>query len=647
MNYTPQIMKEMNEYLQELYTELEIPAETYWDASIQELEWIIQRIGDKEQRRLFSRKLEYKVYRAQEPPLEMFPYYDQMKEIVRGIANEFVNIADRTRVDLGLPDYQFDEPVERTAEEREQYEEEKKSKIAEFYKKSKAKKPKTEEEIEKDFEDYQIKLQEDTGSKLLEKFEGIEKEFDYKKFQGELSEYKKMKIPEYEVLKRKIGVQDAGLEIEGKDVIVRVDLDVELTPAEYVDDIDISMEGGRTTQAAGKTTTKLDMEEDDPSNRPNRPRKMKPREILDTTKITKALDTIIFLINQRTNHMITIGTLGQRNGVVNEEESMYPVSELINQHIEQDVQFFNTCLIPNYIEKIEMDEIKEGSTLIVENFNFHPCENGKIIEKETGNVHIVNRDMVKEFKQQIAEYSNILINDALAASMLPLATTTGIPVRKQVMGLKMGEQVRNLGEFFTYNIYRFPTICFIGGGGSAEDLREKLLILNSLIDIAGTIVCLGHTAMYFLKALGLQVPLTYAYDPYFEEAARYLAVKVHESAQCKMILPVDLVVGKQPVEELPPQEVEEVKDEEGGGDHGGDHGASPTPTPNLSNTNQDKTPGVTLPVGTTTQLGVTELGVDVSQPIIDNKKKEEFIHWTDTVLAEGRNVQLGCTGTGI
>lgn len=117
-----------------------------------------------------------------------------------------------------------------TEEEKKKQEDDFKSKKADWMKKNK-KKPKTDEEEKKDYEDLKIKIAEKLSKTLMESgLEAAEKEINIIKTKYMMSHHKIMNEDAYEELHRRKSVRD--VEISNKDLLIRMDLDIPLSPYE-------------------------------------------------------------------------------------------------------------------------------------------------------------------------------------------------------------------------------------------------------------------------------------------------------------------------------------------------------------------------------------------------------------------------------
>ena len=130
---------------------------------------------------------------------------------------------------MGLMEgHPFEIPHEQqTHEERQKIEDEKKARKADWYKKTK-KKPKTEEEENKDIEDLKHKVSSNLAFNLMEtKLDKYEAEVELSKTRWLMDNHTTMDETQYDELYRLESILD--IDISGKDVILRLDLDVPLS----------------------------------------------------------------------------------------------------------------------------------------------------------------------------------------------------------------------------------------------------------------------------------------------------------------------------------------------------------------------------------------------------------------------------------
>lgn len=134
----------------------------------------------------------------------------------------------RTQMDLPQNDtWQF-VPEDWTAEQRQAHQQSEAAKIAEILKKNK-KKPKTAEEDLKDKEDLLVKMTTSMTTQFTDaEIDKCESEIELLKTEWLMENHLNMNEVAFEQLNRKVSILD--LDVNDQDVVMRVDLDVPLSP---------------------------------------------------------------------------------------------------------------------------------------------------------------------------------------------------------------------------------------------------------------------------------------------------------------------------------------------------------------------------------------------------------------------------------
>ncbi len=169
-------------------------------------------------------------------------------------------IATKAREEIGLWEYVFESPPDDgyTPEQTQAREEALKQRKAAFYK-SKKQKPKSEEEEEKDLADAREKTWSKVGQALLGMVDGIERKTAADQAIATLEDSSvrntlPMTVSQWANIARKHGMMD--VDFEGRNVVLRLDLDVELEPVEPQPSIPPESKGGvGGGQASGPSST--------------------------------------------------------------------------------------------------------------------------------------------------------------------------------------------------------------------------------------------------------------------------------------------------------------------------------------------------------------------------------------------------------
>ncbi|MEV3723550.1 phosphoglycerate kinase [Paenibacillus larvae] len=204
-------------------------------------------------------------------------------------------------------------------------------------------------------------------------------------------------------------------------------------------------------------------------------------QITDDTRIRETLPTVKYLIEQGAR-VILASHLGRPKGQVVEEMRLTPVAKRLSELLGKPVVKADVAIGAEAKEKAE--QLKNGEVLLLENVRFYPGE-----EKN-------DPELAKAF----AELAELYVNDAFGAAHRAHASTEGIAHHlPAVSGLLMEKELDVLGKALT-NPER-PFTAIIGGA----KVKDKIDVINNLLNLADNIIIGGGLAYTFLKAQGNEV----------------------------------------------------------------------------------------------------------------------------------------------
>jgi len=180
---------------------------------------------------------------------------------------------------------------------------------------------------------------------------------------------------------RKVSVKD--LEVKGKRVLVRVDLNVTL-----------DREGN----------------------------------IIEKNKILSALPTIKYLADKEAK-VILVTHLGRPKGEVKEELRLDSIARKLAELLGQPI--YKTDQVVGEEPREALEKLKDGEILLLENLRFHPGE--------------TKND--PEFARQLAEMADLYVNDAFGTSHRAHASTEGVArILPSAAGLNLEREVKIMSE---------------------------------------------------------------------------------------------------------------------------------------------------------------------------------------------------------
>lgn len=258
--------------------------------------------------------------------------------------------------------------------------------------------------------------------------------------------------------------------------------------------------------------------------------------ILDDTRIRSVLPTINYCLDEGAK-VILISHMDRPGGKRIKKFSLRNVSKRLSRLLSKQVKFVSECVGPRV--KREIDRMKEGDILLLENVRFHL--------EETQND--------QNFAKELASFCDVYINDAFAVSHREHASVVSIPRYVQTKGC--GFLMRKELDYFESALHRSRRpLCAIIGGAKIEG---KIKALENLLSRVDKLIIGGGMAFNFIKALGYDVGKSLVQEDLVPVAGRIL--EKGKKNGVRIYLPVDCVVANKlkegadfkvvPVQEIP------------------------------------------------------------------------------------------------
>jgi phosphoglycerate kinase len=239
-------------------------------------------------------------------------------------------------------------------------------------------------------------------------------------------------------------------------------------------------------------------------------------QITDDTRIRETLPTIRYLI-ERGAKVILASHLGRPKGQVVEEMRLTPVANRLSELLGKPVAKADEAIGESV--KALIAKMNDGDVLLLENVRFYPGE-----EKN-------DPELAKAF----AELADLYVNDAFGAAHRAHASTEGIAhYLPAVSGLLMEKELSVLGKALTNPDRPFTAI--VGG----SKVKDKIGVIENLINIADNLLIGGGLSYTFLKAQGYEIGKSLVDNEKLDLTLEFIR-KAKEKG-CNMLLPVDLVV---------------------------------------------------------------------------------------------------------
>ena len=236
--------------------------------------------------------------------------------------------------------------------------------------------------------------------------------------------------------------------------------------------------------------------------------------ITDDTRIAGAVPTIQHLLENEAK-IILCSHLGRPGGTRDLEFSLKVVALRLGELIGKNVSFIEDCIGDKV--KAEIDSLSAGQVLLLENVRFY--------KEETEND--------ENFSRQLAELTDIYVNDAFGTAHRAHASTAGVAshVDECAMGFLLERELKYLQEELKDPAR--PFVVILGG----KKVSDKIGVIRALLDKADTILIGGAMQYSFRKAQGHAIGESYAVEEDIPIAQGLL--KEAEKRGVKLILPAD------------------------------------------------------------------------------------------------------------
>jgi phosphoglycerate kinase len=239
--------------------------------------------------------------------------------------------------------------------------------------------------------------------------------------------------------------------------------------------------------------------------------------ITDDTRIRETLPTIKYLIDKGAK-VILASHLGRPKGQVVEDMRLKPVAARLSELLGKPVAKADEAIGDDVNAKVAA--LHNGDVLLLENVRFYPGE-----EKN-------DPELAKAF----AELADLYVNDAFGAAHRAHASTEGIAhYLPAVAGLLMEKELDVLGK--ALNNPERPFTAIIGGA----KVKDKIDVINNLLNIADNVIIGGGLSYTFLKAQGYEIGKSLVDNEKLDLALGFIN-KAKEKG-VNFLLPVDVVVA--------------------------------------------------------------------------------------------------------
>ena len=258
--------------------------------------------------------------------------------------------------------------------------------------------------------------------------------------------------------------------------------------------------------------------------------------ITDQTRIDKIIPIINFLIKKKSK-IIIISHVGRPKGEVNKALSLKPICENLEKKINQKIRMFNE----NIFKLKKEDLFKDSSYQIIflENIRFYKEE-----EKNDNS-----------FAKHLAGLGDLYVNDAFSCSHRAHASISKITeFLPSFAGFQLETEINALKKVTTE--IKKPITCIIGG----SKISTKIGIIKNLIPKFDNLIIVGGMANNIISYKGNHVGKSIK-----EDNCEIIIKEIFETSKnysCKLIIPEDVMVGKNMNDTSQVKELDNIEDDE-------------------------------------------------------------------------------------
>ena len=260
---------------------------------------------------------------------------------------------------------------------------------------------------------------------------------------------------------------------------------------------------------------------------------LKDGVVTDDTRISSSLPTVQYILAQKGASLIVMSHFGRPKGKKDPLFSMAPIAKRFSELLGRPVKLASDVIGP--VVKAEVDALKGGEVLLLENVRFYKQEE----ENEV------------EFSKALASLGDVYVNDAFGTAHRAHASTEGVShFLPSVAGFLIEKEVK----FFAPLLENpdKPFVAIIGG----SKVSSKISVLESLSKTCDAIVIAGGMAYTFLSCQGYQIGKSLLEPDYLEVAKSFLKKAAERGV--RVILPVDHICATEFNENASPVSVDGV-----------------------------------------------------------------------------------------
>jgi len=219
---------------------------------------------------------------------------------------------------------------------------------------------------------------------------------------------------------------------------------------------------------------------------------MKDGAITNNQRITAAVPTIQFALDNGAKSIVLMSHLGRPDGRKQEKFTLAPVATELQSVLGRNVQFINDCASDEAIQATANPA--DGSVFLLENVRFYAEEEGKGV-KEDGSKFKPEADAITAFREKLTRHGDVYVNDAFGCAHRAHSSVVGIQHAQRAAGLLMDKELSYFAKVLD-NPDR-PLLAILGGA----KVQDKIQLIENLIDKVDEMIIGGGMAFTFHKIL--------------------------------------------------------------------------------------------------------------------------------------------------
>ncbi len=239
--------------------------------------------------------------------------------------------------------------------------------------------------------------------------------------------------------------------------------------------------------------------------------------VADDARIRAALPTIELLLEKEAK-LVLLSHLGRPKDR-EPETSLEPASKRLGELIDASVTQAPAVVGPEVEQAVE--ELEPGAVLVLENTRWEPGET----------------ENDPELARKLASLGDAYVNDAFGSAHRAHASTAGVAehLSPAVAGLLLEREVTTLRAII--ETPERPLVVVLGGA----KVTDKIALIDRFLDEADTLLVGGAMCFSFFRAQDKPTGDSLVEDEGIELARK--ALDKAESSRCRLLLPLDLVLG--------------------------------------------------------------------------------------------------------